>query len=366
MEERAYEYWFYSLEYITDTERKYLLDMCGNVREIFGVKKHILQGLGNISERAKMSICYRRDMEMLQREMEEMEEKNIRFVCIVEKEYPERLQKISNPPKILYYKGRLPKEEKSGVAVIGARNCSAYGKKVSMEIGEKLGKNGINVISGMARGIDGWAQKSAVLNGGESFGVLGCGVDICYPKENIDLYEKLLSQGGVISEFKPGMPAKSMNFPQRNRIISGLSDAIIVVEAKKQSGTSITVGFGLDQGKEIYAVPGRVTDDLSEGCNHLIFQGATPLLDIDETVLELKNYEKVKGEKIKKQEKMKVPLESDQNLVYDFIDFIPKNIAQLAKELGELNYEKLNSILFDLEIEDKIEQVSTGYYVRKT
>ena len=365
MEERAYEYWFYSLEYITETERKRLLDMCGHVREIFDMSKGVLQDLVNISERAKMSIYYRRDCVLIQKEMEMMQKKNINFVCMSERKFPKRLLGISNPPSLLYYKGKLPEEEKSAVAVIGARNCSAYGRKISVELGEKLGMNGINVVSGMARGIDGWAQKSSILNGGESFGVLGCGVDICYPKENLDLYEELLSKGGIISEFRPGMPAKSINFPQRNRIISGLSDAIIVVEAKKQSGTSITVGFGLDQGKEIFAVPGRVTDGLSEGCNYLIYQGANPVLDIEETVLELKKYEKIKGQKIKNKEKIKVSLESDQKLVYDFLDFTPKNIAQLAKELGEFDYEKLNSMLFDLEIEDKIEQISTGYYVRK-
>ena len=130
------------------------------------------------------------------------------------------------------------------------------------------------MVSGMARGIDGIAQKAALEAGGASFAVLGCGVDICYPEENRELYDRLLQEGGILSEYPPGMPPEPKLFPPRNRIISGLSDLVLVIEARKKSGTLITVDMALEQGREVYALPGRVSDKLSDGCNRLIRQGA--------------------------------------------------------------------------------------------
>ena len=176
------------------------------------------------------------------------------------------------------------------------------------------------------------------------------------------MYEKLIETGGIISEFKPGIPARAMNFPMRNRIISGLSDIIIVVEAKKRSGTSITIAHALEQGKEVMAVPGRINDTLSEGCNYLISQGAYPINNIEEMLFDMGFSE----EKNKKNSKnVNNTLASELKLVYACLDFGPKSVTQIAKELGENNMEKLSELLFDLEIEDRIEQITTGYYVRK-
>ncbi len=203
----------------------------------------------------------------------------MKIVFFGEDDYPKRLEQIPDPPYALFYYGTLPDESRMSVAVVGARQCSAYGEKLAKELGRELGKNDINVISGMAVGIDGISQLSAVEAGGYSVAVLGSGADVCYPEENTALYERLKQTGCVLSEYPPGTKPKPAFFPPRNRIVSGLSDAVVVLEARTRSGTLITVDMALDQGKDIYAAPGRLGDPLSAGCNGLIGHGARIYLE---------------------------------------------------------------------------------------
>ena len=209
------------------------------------------------------------------------------LVTFYDKAYPKRLKSIPDAPFFLFVRGKLPREDVPAVAVIGARECSEYGKFVAKQLGAVLGRCGVTVISGMARGIDGISQEEVLNVGGSSAGVLGCGADICYPARNRDLYERLARQGAVLSAYPLGTPALKRNFPPRNRIVSGMADAVVVIEARVKSGTLITVDMALEQGKEVYVVPGRVTDKLSEGCNRLIRQGAGVMLDPDAFVEEL-------------------------------------------------------------------------------
>jgi DNA processing protein len=198
----------------------------------------------------------------------------IHFTFIGEDEYPGRLRDIPTKPFGLFYKGKLPDEDRPAVSVIGARECSEYGRRCAELFGKTLAGYGVQIISGMARGIDGTSQRAALEGGGDTYGVLGSGVDVIYPKENALLYQEVIVNGGVISEYRPGTGAKSTLFPARNRIISGLCDVLLVVEARHRSGTYITVCQALEQGRDIYAVPGRITDGLSDGCNQLIKDGA--------------------------------------------------------------------------------------------
>lgn len=207
---------------------------------------------------------------------EELAQAGISFVSALEEGFPDKLREIPDPPFGIYYKGKMPGETEPAAAIIGARLASGYGREQARRFGRQIGARGIAVISGMARGVDGIAQKAALDVGGMSYAVLGCGVDICYPEENRELYERLQQQGGVLSEYPPGMQPIAKLFPPRNRIISGLSDLVLVIEARKRSGTLITVDMALEQGREVYALPGRVSDALSDGCNRLIRQGAGP------------------------------------------------------------------------------------------
>ncbi|MBP5495166.1 MAG: DNA-processing protein DprA [Lachnospiraceae bacterium] len=214
---------------------------------------------------------------------------NINWTHLNKADYPFRLKNIGDPPLMLFYKGRLPDEERPSVAIVGARECSPYGEKTAKMFARELSAAGIQIISGMARGVDGISQRGAISVGGNTFGVLGCGVDVIYPEDNRDLFEDILKDGGIISEFDPGTEPLRTYFPSRNRIISGLSDIVLVVEARKRSGTYITVTSALDQGREVFAVPGRITDALSDGCNNLIVAGAEIAVNSEAIIRDLRN-----------------------------------------------------------------------------
>lgn len=286
MHDRAYDYWLVTTEGIGAKSYRKLLEKGLDGKEVFHLTEEGIWKLGQdgiFTQRACENLVERKRKcggKELAVEHRSLTEKGISFCLYGDRDYPKRLLYIPKPPVILYYKGSLPKEESLTVAVIGARDCSEYGAYVAKVLGEELACHGITVVSGMARGVDSISQKSAAGHGGEVFAVLGSGVDVCYPRENLVLYEKLCSEKnkGVLSEYAPGTEAKASLFPARNRIISGLSDVIVVIEARLKSGTLITVDMALEQGKEVYVVPGRITDRLSDGCNRLIREGAVPFL----------------------------------------------------------------------------------------
>ena len=201
--------------------------------------------------------------------------------------YPARLEGLSNMPEELYVMGSLPDEQAPAVAIVGARMCSRYGHNIAFTFGKKLAEHGVSVISGMAIGIDGAAQEGALSGGGKTYAVLGCGVDVCYPRSNRMLYDQIPAHGGILSEFSLGTQPLPYNFPLRNRLISALADVVIVVEARKKSGSLITVDYALEQGRSVYAVPGRVGDALSDGCNYLIAQGAGIAWSVEAIIEEL-------------------------------------------------------------------------------
>ncbi len=189
-------------------------------------------------------------------------------------DYPRRMKELGRMPRTLYLMGRLPDDDRPSAAVVGARMCSGYGRDAAYRIGFFLAEHGVQVVSGLAVGVDGTAQQGALDAGGDVFAVLASGPDVCYPITNYPVYEGILKQGGVVSEHPPGTRPLAPYFPSRNRIISALADIVIVVEARERSGSLITVDFALEQGRTVLAVPGRFTDPLSDGCNRLIAQGA--------------------------------------------------------------------------------------------
>ena len=291
---------------------------------------------------------------------EKLKEKDIKMVCVGDRDYPEQLLPYGDKPEVLFYKGRLPDKDKPIVAMVGARACSNYGRTMAKKIAGDLAYNNVQIISGMARGIDTYSQLGAVEAGGATFAVLGCGVDICYPTENIELYENIIKTGGVISEYPPGDKPLAWHFPMRNRIISGLADKVIVVEAKEKSGSLITVEWALEQGKDVMAVPGRVNDKLSEGCNRLIRSGAGLVRGAKDIMEELK-YEVFNKESGKTfNEKI---LEKDFLLLYSELGLQPKSIDELMEETG-IEYGTLADMLLQLQLRGLVEQPSDNYYSR--
>ena len=297
-------------------------------------------------------------------------EKGIDFVPFISANYPSRLRNIPDPPFALYVKGKLPTETKPSVAIIGARACSEYGKTVAEHFGRGLGNAGIQIVSGMARGIDGIAQWGAIESNGESFAVLGCGVDVCYPKENNNLYIKLQKKGGIISEYVPGTKPESKLFPPRNRIISGLADLILVIEARKRSGTYITVLQALEQGKEVYAVPGRVTDSLSDGCNFLLSQGAGVAISTDCIIEELSHQyalglEKNKSTELSMRDIEEEDKERESIIILSALEINPIALEELhyrIKDKIQMDMAHLVLILTKLQISGKV--IGVGDYYR--
>lgn len=211
-------------------------------------------------------------------------EKGIIVIEESDTEYPILLQQIPCPPKRLYCRGDISLLEKPSAAVIGSRKCSEYGKQIAMKLGGCLAEAGAAVVSGMAKGIDSFGHLGALKAGGKTIAVLGCGVDVCYPAENRNLYEQICSEGLIISEYPPGTSAMPYMFPQRNRIIAGLSRIVTVVEAGRDSGALITAGLAEDFAREVYAVPGNITSMWSLGTNKLIADGAMPVVVLNDVV----------------------------------------------------------------------------------
>lgn len=276
-----YAHWLYSIPGVGGATVRRLLGEDRTPGEIYHLAEEELKRLLPAAEKWQAlaaRIASSRQDHDIKAAYERLARKNLHFTCLGHQDYPARLAQIPDAPYGIYYRGRLPDAKKPAVAIIGARNCSEYGRQMARWFGRELAAAGVAVISGMARGIDGISQRAALDAGGYSAAVTGCGADICYPSENGELYRALCEQGGVCSEYQPGTAPQSSLFPPRNRIISGLADAVIVIEAKNRSGTLITVDMALEQGREVYALPGRITEPLSEGCNRLLQQGASPAL----------------------------------------------------------------------------------------
>ncbi len=284
-----------------------------------------------------------------------MTEEHYEYIKIEESKYPERLKMIPHSPRGLYIKGEIPRDDHPSVAIAGARACSSYGKHQAFEYAKILAEHGIQIISGLAYGIDASAHEGALAGGGETFAVLGCGVDICYPKENYPLYRDMLANGGgVLSEFSPGSAPQSWHFPIRNRLISGLADALLIVEAREKSGSLITADYALDQGKTVFALPGRVSDALSRGCNYLLYQGAGIAYEPACILQELGICEE-------KSEKKEKKFTEEEQGVYDFLEIQPKSLGELVEETG-LIMPVLSGILLSLQSKGSAEESYRNYW----
>lgn len=355
-----YEYWMAGIRPLSDKKKRLLREYIGSGKELYYIEETKLHFLDFLDAKDVNTILQARRQKNPEEEYLKAVKAGVTFVPYYGEGYPKRLENIGSPPYALYVKGRLPDDEKMSAAIVGARHCTTYGEALALEYGEILADAGIQIISGMARGIDGAGQRGALNGGGATYGVLGCGVDICYPREHIGLYDDIQKKGGLISEQPPGQPPLPAYFPERNRIISGLADVVLVMEAKERSGSLITADMALEQGKDVYALPGPVTSSLSQGCHQLIRQGAGILLSPENLLEELGVF----GRKIVKiSDKNEKTLERPENIVYSKLDLFPKGIDQLIKETG-LAPNILFGHLFTLTMQGKVKEVSKNYYIR--
>ncbi len=364
MNERIYDYWAATLQdgYIGN-----LIDIvcrAGGAEELYKMSKERLSSTLGLSEKLAAYIDNNRPgTAMLEEDYGQLSARGISYVNHSDADFPDKLRNIASPPYGVFVKGALPDALTPSVAIVGARNCSEYGRLMAEYFGDRLAKEGVQVISGMAWGIDGISQTAAISAGGRSFAILGCGVDIVYPAKNMILYRRLCENGnGLISEYAPGSPAAAKRFPPRNRIISALCDVLIVVEARAKSGTLITVDMAIDQGKTVMIVPGRLTDSLSVGCLNLLNQGALPATSVD-SVLEQLGLRKREGNDFTFSEK-KMGISEELASVYDVLTIEPQSAEAIA-DAAHMPLSAVMIILTKLEIEGRAREVWPGYFIRK-
>lgn len=367
--EAIYEYWLGSIPNIKAKKLLTMIEYFGSPEDVYKASLKAMEQMIrecnskelNFTDRDLEAIMIGRDMDLISKNLEYLNTHDIKYITMLNRTYPDKLRYIYNPPFLLYYKGKPLPDNKKIISIVGARECSIYGRETAKYIAAALAKEDIIILSGLARGIDTYAHIGALSEEGTTYGIMGCGIDICYPVENIDLYMDMQVKGGIISEYGPGCKPLAYHFPMRNRIISALSDGILVIEAKEKSGSLITVDMGLEQGKEIYAVPGRITDKLSEGCHNLIKMGAklvTTPMDILEDLLEYNP-----SKEIKQLELVDI-LPQDELAIYELICLSPKHIEELVVLTG-FDIGKLMENLLSLELKDLIIQPMKNYYIRR-
>lgn len=357
-------YWISKNEGIGHKTIAMLLEAFYSIEGVYRARKELLIKLG-LKEAAVDYLSKKTPLEELENEYDKMRKRGICFISIEDKEYPEKMKKLYDAPWFLYYRRELPKDELPSIAIIGARNCSAYGSEVAYYFSKELSKLGIQIISGLARGVDGMAHKGALSSGGKTYGVVGNGLDLCYPRENYELYQEINLHGGILSEYPMGSKALPYHFPLRNRMIAALSDGILVVEAREKSGTLITVDSGLEQGKDIFAVPGRLDDELSKGCNLLIQNGAKLILNPEDIIIELRNrYSSLFGVKAKAIESSKEDLTEIEHKVYSLLSHQAIHVEELLIKTN-LSQGQLLETLFELECKQYARMVTGQQYIRR-
>ncbi len=293
------------------------------------------------------------------KELEIFNKTGMKLITIEDEGYPYRLRMIHSPPYGLFYFGSLDILRTRTIAIIGARHCSEYGKTAAFNIAKGLVLGNNTIISGMACGIDTQAHLGALYEDGKTAAVLGCGADIIYPRSNRSLYNKIRTVGLILSEYSPGTQPLAYNFPVRNRIISGLSDIVIVIEAKEKSGSLITCDFALEQGKDIYVLPGRVGEPLSYGCNKLISQGAGIIYDIDKFTSDLKiTSKKRKGRKVTMPE-----INDSENAMLNLLGIQPMELETI---IGLSPYTPIETIehIVSLQKKNCIKEIFKNMYIR--
>ncbi len=385
--ENEYAHWLYCVPGIGSRSIEKLLNTGMTCKEIYETNIREFKGL--VPEKKLKALDESRRIWNFEKEKEKLQKSGIRFVSRLSDEFPEKLKNIPDSPLALFVKGNLPDPEAPSVAIIGARMCSEYGRYEARQFGRGLALAGVQVISGMAKGVDGISQKAALSVGGKSYGILGSGVDFCYPEENRDVYNKLCENGGVISEYLPGTEPRASLFPMRNRIISGLADVILVIEAREKSGTQITVDTALEQGREVIAVPGRITDRLSDGCNLLISQGAGAALDVEDVLERIRDIRNGQSPhivtglckrdgtdkadtdlRLETENELEDMMENELSLedrIVSVLDIIPVSASSIMEELYrrgiDISIQQLMSSLMELTYKGRIAQ--NGAYYRK-
>ncbi len=341
-----------------------LLQRLGGPGAVFKASQRELQTVEGIGREIAGNIAGW-DAKRLDNELRLIEKHNIRIVTFADKDYPAFLKEIYSPPIVLYVKGKLVPEDSKAIAVVGTRQPTYYGRTVAEELSGDLARYGLTIVSGMARGIDSFAHSGALKAKGRTIAVLGCGIDIVYPPENAKLMRDIEASGAVVTEFPFGTAPDRMNFPRRNRIIGGLCLGVVVVEAARRSGSLITADFALEQGREVFAIPGKVGSPVSQGTHSLLKQGAR-LVENAEDIIEELSGAVLPDQPSPKQKSFSsvAPMNEDEKKIYELLSDEPVHIDTIVRKTG-LSPARASSILLPLEIKKVVQQLAGQMYVRR-
>lgn len=357
MDDKRYWIGFTLIKGIGAVRFQRLLERFGDAESAWGAAPAELAQAGLSLKLIERLVAVREKVE-LDRIWDQIQTKGIQVLTWLDESYPRRLKEIEQPPPVLYLRGELIPEDTWAVAIVGTRRVTPYGRQVTEEIAAFLAANGVTVVSGLARGVDAIAHSAAIKAGGRTLAVLGSGVDRIYPPENRAIAEQIFEHGAVLSDYAPGTPPESSNFPPRNRIISGLSMAVVVIEAGETSGALITAEFAAEQGREIFAVPGNILAPQSKGTNKLIQRGALPLLSASD-IMQALNLTRVGQHKAAQKT---LPADDVEAKLLAAIGDEPLHVDEIRNQT-DLPVEKVSATLVMMELKGMVRQVGNMHYV---
>jgi DNA processing protein len=334
-----------------------LLDAFGDAQTAWQASADDLRQAG-LSQKIVENLLQLRTQVSLEQVWERIQQQHVTVLTWDDEGFPRRLKDIDQPPPVLYVRGTLEEQDDWAVAVVGTRHVTAYGRQVTEEVSATLARSGVTVVSGMARGVDTMAHQAALNAGGRTLAVLGCGVDVIYPPENRRLAVQIVEHGALISDYPLGTAPESQNFPPRNRIISGISQAVVVVEAGVTSGSLITASFAAEQGRDVFAVPGSILAPQCQGTNRLIRDGAAPLLS-PQDVLEALNLDMVTEHRAAR---VALPTEPVELQLYQVLGREPMHVDDIRNQ-ANLPIERVSATLALMELKGTVRQLGGMFYV---
>ncbi len=341
-----------------------LLKHFGSPQKILSANTSSLSQIKGIGNQIAQRIIEEKDKVKVDIELEKVEKEGVKILTLDSEEYPINLKSIYDPPPVLYVKGKIEASDRLAIAIVGSRSATIYGKTTAGRLATELVQAGFTIISGLARGIDVASHSGAINAKGRTIAVLGCGIDIIYPQENKKLFYEIIEHGAIITEFPFGTPPEKFNFPQRNRIVSGLALGTVIVEAPIRSGALITADCALDQNREVFAVPGQVESRLSKGTHQLIKQGAKLTECAQDIIEELELF----SEAIKKNPQVKkhneIILSKDEDKVYQLISPSEPQHIDTISYLSQMTAAQVAAILIQLEIKGVIKQLIGKRFLR--
>lgn len=368
-EDAKYWIWLCSLEKLGNVRSRRLLEFFGHPRDIWEAKPSDLTAVRGIDEAMISLLTNEESKQMAATKVDDLYAYGIKICTLLDDAYPYYLKNIYDPPVALFIRGNLIEDEKY-IAIVGSRRASSYGLGMAETLGFELARAGFTVVSGLARGIDSFAHKGALRAGGRTLAVQGCGVDQVYPPENVSVFHEIVQNGAIVSEYVTGSEPLKYHFPARNRIISGLSMGTIVVEAWEKSGSLITAQFALDQGREVFAVPGNIDSFNSRGTNKLIKEGAKLITEVNDILEEFFGMDK---ERLKKKTAEYNQIQRntlinecspEEKQIIECLALEPQHIDNIAIKTG-FTMQTINSLLILMELEGIIEQLPGKIFKRK-